>query len=66
MTVLQALAADLAGVELIFHAVDAPGARAAAEARRTYLDLRAGGAGVAGFLERLHALGLAWGESDGN
>jgi hypothetical protein len=66
MTVLQALAADLAGVDLVFHGVDAPGAAAASAAHRTYLDLRAAGAGVAGILERLRGLGLAWGQSDGN
>ncbi len=66
MTVIQALAADLAGVELVFHGVDPEGARTAREAHQRYLDLRNGEDRVPQILEALEAQGFRWGQSDGN
>jgi hypothetical protein len=66
MTILQALAADLAGVELVFHAVDPQGVQAAKAAHNAYLLLRSGGDTVAKIILELEGAEYEWGESDGN
>jgi len=66
MTILQALAADLAGAELVFHAVDAQGAGVAGKAHETYRALRAKENGVARLIRSIEAKQYEWGESDGN
>jgi hypothetical protein len=66
MTILQALAADLAGVELVFHAVDAQGGLVAGRGYATYLKWRAGERSVARLLRVIEARQYEWGESDGN
>lgn len=66
MTILQALAADLAGVELVFHGVDQRGAAAARKAHNEYLMLRSSGSRVSRLLLDLEAEQFEWGESDGN
>jgi len=66
MTILQALAADLAGVDLVFHGVDAKGAATAASAHASYVNLRLRLNAVSRILGRVRAQGHEWGESDGN
>jgi hypothetical protein len=66
MTILQALAADLAGVELVFHAVDPRGAALAAEALAVYASILETSPEVPGILAALANKKFCWGVSDGN
>jgi hypothetical protein len=66
MTVLQCLAGELAGVEVVFWAVGEPGVTLATEARRWYEQLRQGCTAVDGILDRLVEEKFEWGVSDGN
>ncbi len=67
MTVLQALAARLAGVDtLVLHLGDTTGARSVTEARRVLEAVALPGATVAAVLDRLLARRFVWGASDGN
>jgi hypothetical protein len=65
MTALQALAADLAGVELAFHAGSGRGPADAGEALRTYGALRDGAPEVDAILDGLLRRGPRWGVSNG-
>lgn len=66
MTILQALAADLAGVDLVFHGVDHAGASLASEAHARYLSLRSAAEPVPGLRQAIAGMGFSWGEPDGN
>jgi hypothetical protein len=66
MTILQKLASDLAGVELVFWAFDGAGVVVARDAVQSYLKLRSGCEDVAALLDHLIDRGFAWGVSDGN
>lgn len=66
MTILQCLAADLAGVDLVYHTLDPAGPATAAEARATYERLRDAQAGLPELLDALARARFAWGRSDGN
>jgi hypothetical protein len=66
MTILQALAADLAGVELVFHGVDVQGGLDALKGYETYQQLRAKESSVARLIRSIEARQYEWGESDGN
>ena len=65
MTVLQALAADLAGVDLAFHAGSGRGPADAGEALRAHAALRAGAPEVDAILDGLLRRGPRWGVSNG-
>lgn len=66
MVALQALAADLAGVGLTFHGVDAAGAAAIRDALSLYATLRTEDSSTRGILQKLADQGFKWGQSDGN
>lgn len=66
MTVLQALAADLAGVDIVFWAVDKPGVELAKNARQRYERLRDTTSSVSHLLDHLVQQEFQWGVSDGN
>ena len=66
MVALQALAADLAGVELTFHGVDTAGAAAIKDALALYATLRTADSSTRGILQKLADQGFMWGQSDGN
>jgi hypothetical protein len=66
MTILQGLAADLAGVEVVFWALDEKGVELAAGARRWFESLRGDYAAVGRLLDRLVEEEFQWGVSDGN
>ncbi|MFP4166637.1 MAG: hypothetical protein ACLFUF_05650 [Opitutales bacterium] len=66
MTILQSLAGDLAGVELVFWTFDEEGAGIAREARGSYEALRAKSTNVRDIIEALALTGFKWGVSDGN
>ena len=69
MAVLQMVAARLAGIDrLVYHTVDAPGSEPYQEARRRVDGLLPAGATprVADLVRAVHAMGFAWGVSDGN
>ena len=66
MTLLQLVAADLAQVDLVFHAVDPKQAKAVAKTRVRYERLREESPTVGEMLNRIEALRLLWGVSDGN
>jgi hypothetical protein len=66
MTILQALAADLADVDVVFHAFDDAGVALAERARARYERLRASTSTVAQVLDALMEQRFSWGESDGN
>ena len=65
MTVLQALAADLARVDLVFHAGAGRGPADAEEALREYVGLRGDGTGVDAIVDGLLRGGHRWGVSNG-
>jgi hypothetical protein len=67
MSMLQMLAAEMAGLDrLVMHAVKPEGATVVEEARHR-LRSGVGGAGdVQGVIERIVAMGIEWHESDGN
>ena len=62
----QALAAELANVDIVFHAFDFGGLATATDAVATYHRLRSSSPTVAGLLDAASALGLNWGIVDGN
>lgn len=66
MTILQSLAADLAGVETVFWAFDTPGVKLVEAARREYEQLRDATLTVSELLGQLQQRGFEWGVSDGN
>jgi hypothetical protein len=68
MTMLQILAARLAGIErLVYHTFDATGSEAFEEGSRRVEEVAArGGPLVSGIVRAVHELGFAWGVSDGN
>lgn len=66
MTMLQALAADLADVQLVFHAFDAAGVDLAGDAWQRYGRMRTEISAVEEMLEALVQEEFQWGESDGN
>lgn len=66
MTILQALAADLAGVDVVFWASDRSGVEIATDARRWYEQVRAGYPMVDSLVNRLVEEKFYWGISDGN
>ena len=66
MTVLQSLAADLAGVDTVFWASDMPGVELAEDARRKYEGIRDNTSLVSHLLDYLGRQKFRWGESDGN
>ena len=65
MTLLQALAADLAGVDLAFHAGSGKGPADAGAALRAYAELRDGAPEVDAILDGLLRRGPRWGASNG-
>ena len=66
MTMLQALAADLAEVDLVFYAFDNEGARLAEDAYERYTQLASSTSSVAELLQALANEKFKWGQSDGN
>lgn len=66
MTILQALAADLAGVEVVFHTFDGAGESLAMEAWGLYAQVRGHNASTAQMANALAQRAFRWGESDGN
>lgn len=66
MTILQSLAADLAGVETVFWAFDTSGVELVEAARRQYEQLRDATSTVSELLGQLQQQGFEWGVSDGN
>jgi hypothetical protein len=66
MTILQALAADLAGVDLDFHAGKGGGAVVATRALEDYAGILGVTREVPRILDELERRGFRWGESDGN
>lgn len=66
MTMLQALAADLADVGLLFYAFDEAGVAVAQEAYKRYRDMASSTSSVPGILRALAEQKFQWGESDGN
>lgn len=68
MPMLQALAADLAAVDIAFHAVDDAGAATAEQAIAEYRRLRADAprGETAAVVDAMVGLGFEWGVSDGN
>lgn len=65
MILLQALAADLIGVDLVFYTVDEPGAATARQALDIYNRLCADDPSLAGMLASIQQLHLQWGFSNG-
>ena len=66
MTIVQAAAAEAAGVKLVFHAFDDAGVAVARDAYAQYKQLRATVETPPDLIEALYRLGFEWGESDGN
>ena len=66
MTILQALAAELAGVDVVYHAFDTSGIATATDAAATYRRLRSSAQSVADVIDAVLSLGLNWGIVDGN
>jgi hypothetical protein len=66
MTILQALAADLAGVDMVFWAFGEAGVELAEDARRQYERVRDASASVSQLLDDLVQQEFQWGVSDGN
>ncbi len=66
MTILQALASDLAGVDIVFHAFDEAGVASARQALEKYQRMRASNASVAQILDKVNQQAFQWGVSDGN
>jgi hypothetical protein len=66
MTILQSLAGDLAGVEIVFWAFDEAGKKVAADARDWYHQQRERNTTVKGLLEQCVEERFLWGVSDGN
>jgi hypothetical protein len=66
MTMLQSLAADLAGVDLEFHAFDEVGVAVAEDAVEQYRRMAGAMPSVPELLRALYDKKYHWGESDGN
>lgn len=66
MTILQALAADLADVDVVFWAFDTAGVQLAEQAQARYERLRDQHESVGALLERVFREGFLWGVADGN
>ena len=66
MTILQSLAADLAKVDLVFHAGKAGGAAVVTQALADYASILDVTHEVSRVLDELERRGHRWGESDGN
>jgi len=66
MTILQALAADLAGVDVVFWAFNEAGLKVAQEGRSVYEQERDSTSAVSVLLDRIAERKLKWGLSDGN
>jgi hypothetical protein len=67
MTVVQVLAARLAGVDTItFHTGDTTGARSITDARRVLAGATIGETSLATVIDRLVERRFPWGVSDGN
>jgi hypothetical protein len=66
MTILQSLAADLAGVGIVFWTHDDLGVEQADRARREYDGIRMEMSTTSRILDHLFRQGFQWGESDGN
>jgi hypothetical protein len=68
MAILQAVAAEMAGLDcLVLHTFDATGSEAWQEARRILGELAGSGpTPVTTLVEEVLALGFQWGVSDGN
>ncbi|MHB8870618.1 MAG: hypothetical protein ACYC6T_17675 [Thermoleophilia bacterium] len=65
MTILQALAADLADVDLVFHSLDRPGVELAELARARFERLRDSALSVSDLVDGLLGPGSEWGTPDG-
>ena len=66
MTILQAMAGDLAGVDIVFWAFDQAGLQTSRDAYQLYLQLRGDTESVSQILDELLQRRFQWGESDGN
>ena len=66
MTILQAMAGDLAGVDIVFWAFDQAGLQTSRDAYQLYLQLRGDAESVSQILRDLLQRKFQWGESDGN
>ncbi len=66
MTMLQALAADLAGVDIIFHAFDGAGVAMAHDAYEQYQAYSQGAPSTTAMITCIRQQGFEWGVSDGN
>jgi hypothetical protein len=66
MTILQAFAAELADVDVVFHAFDDAGVAVAESAREFYERMRDSASTVREMLDTLVHQNFSWGESDGN
>ena len=66
MTILQAMAGDLAGVDIEFWAFDQAGLQTSRDAYQLYLQLRGDTESVSQILDKLLQRKFQWGESDGN
>jgi hypothetical protein len=66
MTAVQALAGDLADVDIVFHAVDNVGAMLAKVGRDTYERFRAASTSTAKILDLILRQGYPWMQPDGN
>ena len=66
MTILQSLAADLAGVDIVFWASDDSGVNLVKNARRQYKQAREISLSVPRLLDYLVKQRFQWGVSDGN
>jgi Poly (ADP-ribose) glycohydrolase (PARG), Macro domain fold len=68
MTILQMLAAEMAGVErLVLHIVDRSAKEVVGQAQQTLLgELSGAGRDVRGLVRRIEGMGLEWGVGDGN
>lgn len=66
MTILQAMAGDLAGVDIEFWAFDQAGLQTSRDAYQLYLQLRGDTESVSQILDELLQRKFQWGESDGN
>lgn len=66
MTIVQAVAAETAGVDIIFHAFDKSGVTVARDAYAQFEEVRSTISTPRDAITALHALRYTWGESDGN
>jgi hypothetical protein len=66
VTILQSLAADLAGIDLVFWAFDDQGLQIVEEARSAYSQLLATNASTEEILHMVGKMDFKWSDSDGN